>query len=155
VTDNAGSADTADADSAGADVPADPALTAFFTSTMPLMATLGAEALAAAPDGVRTRLRWRPALCTAGGLLHGGTLMALADATGAWCAYLHLPPDCSTTTVQSSTSFLRGVRSGAVTAHATPVHVGRSLVVVDTELRDADARLIARTTQTQAVLPPG
>ena len=132
-----------------------PDLTAFLHETMPLTALLGAEAVAASPDEVRTRLSWRPDLCTAGGQLHGGTLMALADATGAWCAFLHLPPGATTTTVSSSTHFLRGVRGGLVTARARPLSAGRRIVVVDTELHDADGRLIGRTTQTQAVLPPG
>ena len=36
---------------------------------------------------------------------------------------------------------------------ARPLHVGRTVIVVDTELRDADGRMVARTTQTQAVTP--
>ena len=127
-------------------------LTAFLHTAMPFTATLGAQALAASPDEVRVRVDWREDLCTSGGLLHGGLLMALADSTGAWCAFLHLPEGASTTTVQSGTNFLRGVRSGHVDAVARPVHAGRSFVVVDTELRDAQGRLVGRTTQTQAVL---
>jgi len=45
------------------------------------------------------------------------------------------------------------VRGGRVTAVARPLHVGRTIIVVDTELRDGDGRLVARVTQTQAVLP--
>lgn len=39
-----------------------------------------------------------------------------------------------------------------MTATATPLHVGSSFIVVETELRDADHRLVAKTIQTQAVL---
>jgi 1,4-dihydroxy-2-naphthoyl-CoA hydrolase len=39
-----------------------------------------------------------------------------------------------------------------VTAHATPLHTGRRFIVVETELRDDDDRLVAKVTQTQAVL---
>ena len=39
-------------------------------------------------------------------------------------------------------------------AVSRPLHVGRTVIVVDTELRDAEGRLAARVTQTQAVLPP-
>jgi acyl-coenzyme A thioesterase PaaI-like protein len=35
---------------------------------------------------------------------------------------------------------------------ARPLHTGRSFIVVDTELHDAQGRLVARVTQTQAVL---
>jgi uncharacterized protein (TIGR00369 family) len=49
---------------------------------------------------------------------------------------------------------LRAVRSGSVHAIARPLHVGRTVVVIDTELRDDRDRLVARVTQTQAVLNP-
>jgi uncharacterized protein (TIGR00369 family) len=45
------------------------------------------------------------------------------------------------------------VRAGHVTAVSRPLHVGRTTVVIDTEVRDEDERLVARTTQTQAVRP--
>jgi 1,4-dihydroxy-2-naphthoyl-CoA hydrolase len=34
-----------------------------------------------------------------------------------------------------------------------PVHTGRSVIVVQTELRDDSAALVAQVTQAQAVLP--
>jgi len=66
--------------------------------------------------------------------------------------FLHVPEGASTTTVESKTNFLRGVREGHVEAVARPLHVGRSFIVVDTELVDPTGRLVARVTQTQAVL---
>ena len=47
---------------------------------------------------------------------------------------------------------MRAVRAGTVTATSSPLHVGRTLIVVDTELRDDAGKLVARTTQTQAVI---
>jgi uncharacterized protein (TIGR00369 family) len=44
------------------------------------------------------------------------------------------------------------VRAGRVTATSTPLHVGRTTIVVRTEVRDDDDRLVAQVTQTQAVL---
>ena len=79
--------------------------------------------------------------------------MALADSAGAVCAFLNLPDGAGgTTTLDSRTSFLRAVREGSVTATATPLHAGRRVVVVETELRDDAGRLVAKTSQTQAVL---
>jgi uncharacterized protein (TIGR00369 family) len=70
---------------------------------MPLVGLLGIEALAAGPSEVRARLAWRTELCTAGGLLHGGALMALADSAGGVCAYLNLPDGATgTATIQSA-----------------------------------------------------
>jgi 1,4-dihydroxy-2-naphthoyl-CoA hydrolase len=119
----------------------------------PFAETIGAEVVAASPEEVRLRLDWRAERTTAGGAMHGGALMSLADMAGAVCAFLNLPPGATgTTTIESKTNFLRALRDGYVEAVATPLHAGRSTMVVDTELRDADGRLVARTTQTQAVL---
>ena len=90
---------------------------------------------------------------TGSGILHGGVLMGLADAVGGYCAYLNLPPTAGgTATIESKTNFLRPVRSGSVRATARPLQVGRTVIVIDTEMHDDQHRLVARTTQTQAVL---
>jgi 1,4-dihydroxy-2-naphthoyl-CoA hydrolase len=119
---------------------------------MPFTALLGATAVAVAPEEVRLRLDWAPERCTAGGVLHGGALMGLADAAGGLCAFLNLPAGATgTATVSSATNFLRAVRDGQVEAVARPLHLGRTVLVVDTALLDAADRLVARVTQTQAV----
>jgi uncharacterized protein (TIGR00369 family) len=130
----------------------DEALTAFMRETMPFTETLGIEAISASSEEVRARIAWAPSLCTAGGILHGGVLMGLADSVGAYCAFLNLPPGANTTTIESKTNFLRAVRNGSVEAVARPLHAGRTVIVVDTELFDDDGRRVARVTQTQAVL---
>lgn len=122
-------------------------------AAMPFAGKLGITLDAATPEQVTGRLAWAPDLCTAGGLLHGGALMALADSLGGACAYLNLPPGAGTATISSATSLLRGVRGGEVTGTARPLNVGRTVIVVQTDLRDDQGRLVAQTTQTQAVLP--
>ena len=101
---------------------------------------------------MRIGVGWRPDLCTSGGVLHGGVIMALADTAGASCAFLNLPAGAGTTTVESKTNFLRAVRDGSALATSKPLHTGRSLIVVETEVRDADNRLAAKVTQSQMVL---
>ncbi|MEV0666887.1 PaaI family thioesterase [Actinomadura luteofluorescens] len=122
------------------------------TDAMPFARALGMEIDTAGPGEVTGHLDWAPDRCTAGGLMHGGALMALADTLGAACAFLNLPPDTSTSTLESKTNFFRGVRSGTVTGTSRPLHAGRSFITVQTNLVDADDRLIAQVTQTQAVL---
>jgi 1,4-dihydroxy-2-naphthoyl-CoA hydrolase len=120
---------------------------------MPLAGLLEIEAVQATPSEVRARLAWREELCTAGGLMHGGALMALADSAGGVCAYLNLPQGATgTATIQSSTNFLRGVRDGYAEAISRPLNVGQTVIVVETEIVDADGRPVARTIQSQAVL---
>jgi uncharacterized protein (TIGR00369 family) len=122
---------------------------------MPLTATLGIRVDRFTPDEVVLRLDWAPGLCTSGGILHGGTIMALADSAGGGCAFLNLPEGAvGTSTIDSSTHFLGAVTGGTVTATATatPLHRGRTTVVVETSVRDEGGRLVARTTQAQLVL---
>jgi uncharacterized protein (TIGR00369 family) len=127
--------------------------TAFARSSMPFAEVLGVEVLANRPDEVRARVPWTPERCTVGGVLHGGVLMGLADCTGAMCAFLNLPEGASgTTTIESKTNFLRAVRDGHVEAVSRPLHAGRRVVVVETDVVDAAGKLAARITQTQAVL---
>jgi 1,4-dihydroxy-2-naphthoyl-CoA hydrolase len=122
---------------------------------MPFATSIGVEITSAAPEDVHGRLEWSPERCTADGVLHGGALMSLADALGAVCAFLNLPAGATTSTIESKTNFFRAVRDGSVEGVARPLHVGRTTIVVQTDLRDDQGRRVALTTQTQAVLPAG
>ena len=77
------------------------------------------------------------------GILHGGALMSLADASGAYCAFLNLPDGSTgTATIESKTNFFRAVRDGHVDATSRPLHVGRTTIVVETDLHDAAGKLV-------------
>lgn len=118
---------------------------------VPFAAMLGIELESSTPDEVRGRLAWLPERCTMGGIMHGGALMSLADTLGGVCAYLNLPSGAHTATMTSNTSFLRGAR-GDVTGVARPLHVGRTVIVIQTDLNDDAGHMVAQVTQTQAVL---
>ena len=126
-----------------------------YVALMPYAKWLGVEITTATPELVVGSLDWSEQRTTGGGAMHGGALMSLADSVGAVCAFLNLPEHAVTTTTSSSTVFVRGVRTGTVTATARPLHVGRSTIAVVTELRDSDERLVAQVTQSQAVLASG
>jgi len=126
-------------------------LTDVVNQQMPLGATLGIRT-SGGPDEVEATLAWAPELCTAGGVLHGGVLMALADSAGGVCAFLNLPAGATTSTIESKTNFFAAVREGEVRARSRPLHRGRTTVVIETDIFDATGRHVARTTQTQAVL---
>jgi 1,4-dihydroxy-2-naphthoyl-CoA hydrolase len=119
---------------------------------MPFARRLGIQLASADPAEVHGSLAWSPELCTTGGMLHGGAVMALADSVGGICAFLNLPAGAGTATISSSTSFLRGVRGGVLQAVARPLHAGRTVIVVQTSLTDERGKLAAQVTQTQAVL---
>ena len=121
---------------------------------IPYAATLGITVDEATPRRTRGRLPWSPGLCTTGGAMNGGAIISLADNIGALCAFLNLPAGAGTATVDSATNFFRGLREGTLHATARPLHVGRSFIVVRTDLTDDQDRQIGQTTQTQAVLAP-
>ena len=131
----------------------DEGLTQFLQSAMPLCATLDIRAESQSADKVVLSMDWKPELCTSSGLLHGGAVMALADSAGGACAFANLPEGATATaTIESKTNFLGAVRDGTVTATATPLHRGSMTIVIETEVRDANGKLVAKVTQTQAVL---
>jgi len=130
----------------------DERLTDLARTAMPFAAELGLTIDAGSPERVVGRAAWAAERCTVGGALHGGYLMALADSVGALCASLNLPPGAGTSTIESKTNFVRGATEGEVVVTAEPLHVGRTTIVVVTDITRADGKLVSRTTQTQAVL---
>ncbi len=129
------------------------AATELVRTSMPLCATLGVTASRADAEQAVLHVDWSPELCTTGGLLHGGMVMTLADAAGAVVAFLNLPEGAAgTATITSSTNFLGAVREGTVTATASLLHRGSSTIAVETAVTDAKGKLVAKVTQTQAVL---
>jgi 1,4-dihydroxy-2-naphthoyl-CoA hydrolase len=123
-----------------------------FTAIMPYMNHLGITVASATPGEVKGTLPWRDELRTTTSVIHGGALMSLADSLGAICAFLNLPEGATTSTIESKTNFFRPVTRGAVHGTATPLHVGRTTIVVQTDLRDDAGKRVALVTQTQAVI---
>jgi 1,4-dihydroxy-2-naphthoyl-CoA hydrolase len=121
---------------------------------MPFANALGIEVLSVSPEEVRGRLPWAPERCTSGDIMHGGALMAFADTLGAICAFANMQPGSNTSTIESKTNFFRAIRGGYANALTRPLHVGRTTVVVQTEISDDDGRRAALVIQTQAVLTP-
>ena len=120
---------------------------------MPYAGQLGMKLTEAGPDRVVATLDWQDRLCTTAGTIHGGALMTVADTAGALVAFLGLPEGSTTATITSTTQMFRPVTSGTVRAEAVPLHRGRTTIAVQTSLRDSQDRLVAQTTQIQAVRP--
>jgi uncharacterized protein (TIGR00369 family) len=120
--------------------------------SIPFAATLGIRLESADAAEVRGSMAWAEERCTAVGTMHGGALMGFADTLGAICAFLNLPEGATTATVESKTNFFRPLRQGDVNGSSKPLHVGRSFIVVQTEMVDDDGRAVGIVTQTQAVL---
>lgn len=122
--------------------------------TMPFSKLMGVTVTQASKERVVGELTVRPDLCTSGDILHGGAIMAFADALGAIGAFLNVPEGSGgTTTIESKTNFLGAARQGeTVTAEAMPVQIGKRLSVWQTRISRADGKAVALVTQTQMVL---
>ncbi len=118
---------------------------------MPFAGHLGLVLEEADASRVIVRLDWAPHLCTSGGVMHGGVLMSLADTAGALVTFLGLPEGKTTATITSTSHMFRPVSGGRVRAVAVPLHRGRTTVTAQTSVYDAAERLVAQTTQVQAV----
>lgn len=115
---------------------------------------MGVTLLEAGPERVVATMRVRPDLCTTGGILHGGAVMAFADTLGAVGTFVNLSPGARTTTTDSSTKFLAAAPVGStVTGECTPFHRGRTTMVWQTLVRAESGKLCAVVTQTQLVIP--
>jgi 1,4-dihydroxy-2-naphthoyl-CoA hydrolase len=105
------------------------------------------------PHRVLAEMDVRADLCTAGGILHGGAYMAFADTLGAVGTVVNLDAGKRTTTTDSSTKFIAGARlNSKVTGECVALHRGRSTMVWQTSIKNAEGKLCAVVTQTQLVL---
>ncbi|HEX6019416.1 MAG TPA: PaaI family thioesterase [Burkholderiaceae bacterium] len=108
------------------------------------------------PERVLAELTVRPDLCTTGGVMHGGAIMAFADTLGAVGTVLNMPAGKRTTTTDSSTKFMAGARvDTVVTGESVALHRGRTTQVWQTSIRNAEGKLCAVVTQTQLVMDAG
>lgn len=129
-------------------------MTTNLAAAMPFSRLMGVEVTRAEPDRIEGQLVVREDLCTTGGILHGGAIMAFADAMGAVGAFLTLPEGAGgTTTIESKTNFLGAAKQGStVFATTEPLSTGRRLSVWQTRIAREDGKLVAVVTQTQLVL---
>jgi 1,4-dihydroxy-2-naphthoyl-CoA hydrolase len=124
-------------------------------ANQPFSRLMGVEIISAEKEAVRARLVVRADLCTAGHIMHGGAIMAFADALGAIGTVLNIPRDANTTTIESKTNFISAAREGTtIQAESTPIHIGKRTCVWQTRISREDGKLVAIVTQTQMVLLP-
>jgi uncharacterized protein (TIGR00369 family) len=121
---------------------------------MPFSRLMGVQITAASAEAVVGEITVRDDLCTAGGIMHGGAIMAFADALGAVGAVACLPEGAKgTTTIESKTNFLGAAPVGAlVRGRSVPLKTGRRMSVWQTTIDTAEGKPVAVVIQTQLVL---
>ena len=121
---------------------------------MPFTRLMGLEVTSQEKHLIVGKISVREELCTTGKIMHGGAVMAMADALGAIGAYLTIPEGAkATTTIESKTNFMRAAPlNSVITGECTPLHIGRRTSVWQTTLRNAEHKTLAIVTQTQMVI---
>jgi 1,4-dihydroxy-2-naphthoyl-CoA hydrolase len=93
-----------------------------------------------------------------GGYVHGGAWTALGDTVAAWATFRNIPPGHDFTTIELKLNvFGPGLPGDEIVAVATPLHAGRSTVVIEVKIdrvRDGETKLAANLIVTQFVIPP-
>jgi len=115
----------------------------------PVNRWLGFRLLSRSPERVEIEQHVRPEMLQETGVVQGGLLTALADTAAVYLLWPDLGPGRTMTGTTVSMSFLSAARpgQGPLRATATPVRVGRTLAVCESEVRQAD-RLVCRGTFT-------
>ena len=122
--------------------------------TMPFSKLMGVNATTVSAEAVEGEITVREDLCTTGGIMHGGAIMAFADALGALGAFASLPEGAKgTITIESKTNFLGAAPVGSVAkGRSVPLKTGRRMSVWQTTIETADGKAVAVVIQTQLVL---
>ena len=87
-----------------------------------------------------------------GGPVQGGVVTALADTTTAFAFMTTLDPGASTTNIELKINFLRPVFEDRLEATATVVKRGRTIGLVECDVRTSEGKLVARMSTTYMVL---
>ena len=115
---------------------------------------MGFKLIQRSPERSEAELVVREELCNRRGVMHGGAVMGFADTMGGMTASAALAQDQATATIESKTNFFAPIPKGdTARAVTTPLHVGRSTIVMQTNITRGDGKLAAIITQTQIVLP--
>jgi 1,4-dihydroxy-2-naphthoyl-CoA hydrolase len=120
----------------------------------PFVKLMGVKIIKRSAERSEAELYIREDLCNRRGVIHGGALMGWADTMGGMTASAALSNGQRTATIESKTNFFAPIPKGD-TAHAvcTPLHSGRTTIVLQTNITRGDGKLAAIVTQTQIVLP--
>ena len=116
-------------------------------------ATLGIESVVVTPEHAEYRMPVTEGMANRNGVLHGGALMSLVDHAAGTLAFVCCDEETTNVTVEAKTNFFRAARVGdVVTAVASPLHSGRSTMVIQVMATREDGKAVSSTTQTQVLV---
>jgi acyl-CoA thioesterase len=119
----------------------------------PFFCSMGIEIVSYEQGKAVLKMQVRPDMHNGVGWLQGGMLVALADEAIALALYTLLKEHEGIATISESTSFVKGVREGVITAEAKVIKKGRRVAFAEAEviLDDGKKTLLSRTSAAFAV----
>jgi uncharacterized protein (TIGR00369 family) len=120
----------------------------------PCWLLMGLRAVSSADGKMTMAMSTSQWLCNAFGVIYGGAIAFLADATIILAAGSTVEAGTAFNTMDLKVNFLRPVLpDGELTAQATVIHRGRTIAVINCEIRDAQDKLVATATSSVLILP--
>lgn len=123
-----------------------------------MLETVGYRVLEVNDRHAVAEIAFRPELTQLTGLFHAGALLTLADSTATVACMYAVDPsgafDAATfpLAIQLSANLIRNTGAGRAIAEARLLHKGRTTMVVETVVRDAQDRVLVIVTTTHLVL---
>jgi len=114
---------------------------------------VGMRFLEISPDRVLAELEVREAVRQPWGILHGGAIATLLDTPAGAGAVANLQGGQQSVTVEIKVNFIGPVRAGRVAVEAVPLHRGRSTMIWEGRVRDAQGRIVAAGLSTHMTIP--
>lgn len=114
----------------------------------PFFCLMGIDIVSAGDGKAELAMQVRPDMHNGVGWLQGGMLVALADEAMALAIYTQLADGEGIATISESTSFLRGVREGSITAEGRVIRKGRRVAFCEAEVwadNGGERSLLSRT----------
>ena len=117
-----------------------------FIVASPYGKLLGAALEHIEADFARVRLPYRDEIVTVGDMVHGGAISGLVDIAATAAAWSGANPSGAPrgTTVGFSINFLAAARAQELIAGARVIRRGKTLSVIDVEVKDAGGEAVAR-----------
>lgn len=118
-----------------------------------LISTLGIEVVEVRDDALVGRMPVDQRTVQPAGVLHGGASVALAETLASWAGHLAVDRDRFYVVGQEiNANHLRPVRTGWVTAVASPIAIGRRSHVWEIRISDDAGKLVCVSRCTLAVI---
>ena len=118
----------------------------------PFAELLGFEPVEHEPGRVLLKLPFSQKLLQSLGRVHGGAIFSLADHASGWAAYSTLQENERCATLEMKINYIAALRNEDCLADARVIHRGRTSIVIETDIKTSQGRLVAKTLATFIVL---